>query len=93
MEENKIHFKGFDMFRNINDTVTPQHPIDYRSIKVGIKTLEDATLNLDSLKAKKIKVYRKEDILSALADRNLEKLREISDYFFRTNGIYRRVCS
>ena len=91
---NEIYSKGFDMFRSLDQyAVTPQNPLNYRSIKVGVKTLEDATLDLNSLKKRKNKVYTKEDILIALADRNLDKLREISDHFFRTNGIYRRVCS
>ena len=31
-------------------------------------------------------------VLRALANRDVDALREISDYFFATNGIYQRVC-
>jgi hypothetical protein len=34
----------------------------------------------------------KTTVLRALADRDYETLREISRYFYATNGIYRRVC-
>jgi hypothetical protein len=32
-------------------------------------------------------------ILKALADRDLKTLREVSNYFYRTNGIYYRACN
>jgi hypothetical protein len=34
----------------------------------------------------------KTTVLRALADRDYETLREISRYFYATNGIYHRVC-
>lgn len=34
----------------------------------------------------------KATILKALGDRDAKSLREISNYFYNTNGIYRRVC-
>jgi hypothetical protein len=35
----------------------------------------------------------KANIIKALKDRDLKSLREISDYYYRTNGIYFRVCN
>jgi len=84
-----IHAKGFDLFR-LNNSL--QAPVDYNSIKVGVKTLNDATLDLGSLKKANRDYSNKAFILQALANKDLDTLREISDFFFRTNGIYQRIC-
>ena len=70
-------------------------PIDYGRIKVGkVKTLDDATLNLGSLKqACPRNLGDKRLILKALADMDVETLRDVSNYFYRTSGIYQKVCN
>ena len=90
MDAKDIHAKGFDLFRRNDES--PQAPIDYSSIKVGVKTLDDATLNLGSLKKINRDYSNKAYILDALARKDLNTLREISEFFFRTNGIYQRIC-
>ena len=70
-------------------------PIDYGKIKVGnVKVLSDATINLGTLK-KEIprNLGNKQLILKALADMDLETLRDVSNYFYRTSGIYQKVCN
>ena len=81
-----IREKGFDM----------NGATDYGKIKVGIKTLEDAILNLGSYK--KIRDHRfgffdKFAVMKAIADKDYRALRVISDYFYRTNGIYQRIVN
>ena len=71
--------------------VTPY--TQYGKIKVGLKTIDDATLNLGSLQLGNKNLANKGFILKALAEQNLPALRQISDYFYRTSGIYQRVCS
>ena len=66
---------------------------DYGRIKVGMKTLEDAVLNLSSIKDNKRNFHNKGLIMKALAEKDLVLLRAISDYFYRTNGIYSNVCN
>lgn len=66
--------------------------VDYSKIRVGVKSLDDAVLNLGSLKTVERNLGDKTTVLRALADRDYETLREISRYFYATNGIYRRVC-
>lgn len=88
MNSEDIHAKGFDMFSK--HVETPQ--TDFNSIKVGVKKLEDATLNLESLKKVNRDFGNKIYVLQALANKDLDALREISEFFFRTNGIYQRVC-
>jgi hypothetical protein len=66
--------------------------IDYNKMKVGVKALDDAVLNLGSLKSNRSYAIDKKSILEALAERDCSELREISKYFYATNGIYRRIC-
>ena len=65
----------------------------YGKIKIGTKTLEDAVLNLGSIQKATKNQVNKGVIYRALADNDVEKLREISNYFYKTSGIYQRVCN
>jgi len=47
----EIHSKGFDLFGNtysLQDLDKLEDPMAYRKIKVGVKNLDDAVLNLGS---------------------------------------------
>lgn len=66
-------------------------PVDYGEIKIGTKKLEDAILDLGSIPKVKRHYRNKEFIMKAIADRNFPLMREISNYFYQTNGIYSRV--
>ena len=66
---------------------------EYGKIKVGVKTLEDAILNIGSLKNINRRLGDKKIVLKALADNDLSLLREISNFFYRTNGIYKSACN
>jgi hypothetical protein len=79
-----IHEKGFAMGQDI---------LNYGKIKVGISSLDDAVLNLNSLKGTNKNYHNKSLVMKALADRDVKTIREISNYFYRTNGIYFRVCN
>lgn len=69
-------------------------PVDYNKIKIGLKTLEDATIDLNFYRRILPPEYStKEGILRALAEKNYPALRAISDYFYNMSGIYRRVCN
>ena len=65
----------------------------YGKIKIGTKTLEDAVLNLGTIQKETRNMINKGVIYRALADNDVEKLREISNYFYKTSGIYQRVCN
>ena len=67
--------------------------LDYSKIKVGVKTLEDAVLDLGLLKTPDRMTINKTAIIKALSDRDLASLRAISNYFYTTNGIYQKVCN
>ena len=65
----------------------------YGKIKIGTKSLEDAVLNLGFIQKETRNQINKGVIYRALADNDVEKLREISNYFYKTSGIYQRVCN
>ena len=79
--QDEIHNKGFDMGTT-----------QYGKIKVGVKTLDDAVLNLGEMRSAAKNRFDKSTIFKALADNDAEKLREISNYFYKTSGIYKRAC-
>lgn len=90
--QEEIRSKGF----NIVDTRYKQGyegPLDYNSIKIGMKKLEDAVLNLGSLKKLPNRgLGDKNVVLRAIAEHNLPLMRSISEFFYNTSGIYSRVC-
>jgi hypothetical protein len=86
-----IHSKGFAMGNNYiyNGTGNSEDIVNYNKIKVGVKTLEDAIYNLgDLVKNGNRNLANKGAIMKALADNDLEVLRQVSNYFYKTNGIY-----
>ena len=93
----EVHSKGFDLFGNtysLQDAEQFDDPIAYRQIKVGVKKLDDAVLNLGTYN-KGLPNYNgisKGMVLQALADNDLAELRRISNLFYNVSGMYQRVC-
>ena len=86
-----IHAKGFDLSNNFcynNDN-------EFGKVKTGLKTLTDATLNLGSLnKSLPGHVYAsKSFIYSAMANNDIGEIRNISNFYYNINGIYKSVCN
>ena len=69
------------------------NPSDFAKIRIGTKTLEDAVLNLGSIRKANLHLGDRNFIMRAIALRDLPTLREISNYFYLTSGIYMRVCN
>ena len=69
-------------------------PMDYRKIKVGVKNLDDAVLNLGEYNKTlpKFNGVSKKMVLQALAANDLKELRRISNLFYNVSGMYQRVC-
>ena len=90
-----IHAKGFNMSDNRAEYYSDAIPTEYKKIKVGVKNLDDAVLNLGSIKSSLPgRGYaNKKLIMTALADNNLEELRNISNFYYNISGIYQRVCN
>ena len=91
-----IKRKGFNMpladSASNSDIQNSSTPIDFTKIKIGVKTLEDAILDLGDYQKVDKRFTRKEAILRSLYDNNYEEMREISKFFFETSGIYSRLC-
>lgn len=67
-------------------------PVDFSKIKVGVKSLKDATLKLGDLQKINPTLAKKEVVLKAIHYGDSEKMRQISNYFYRISGIYQRLC-
>lgn len=65
--------------------------IDFSKIKVGVQTLSDAVIDTPLKKVNK-QFSDKEFILRALDRADVFTLKEISKFFYRTSGIYKRLC-
>ena len=78
----RIKEKGFAM----------DAPSDFSQIRVGAKKLEDAILTLGSYSKVNPRFADKNFILDAIDKGDLGILREVSDFFYKTSGIYKRLC-
>ena len=67
--------------------------LEFGRMKIGKKSFEDLSLSLSALKQTNRNYNNKTAILKALANKDVNSLREVSDYFYRTNGIYFRICN
>lgn len=67
-------------------------PIDFSKIRVGRRVLEDATLVLGSYRKINPQFGDKDFVLKSIDRYDLNTLREISDFYFKTSGIYSRLC-
>ena len=93
----QIKKKGFQMIPNQSESKTIDfdnyEPIDYSKIKVGTKTLEDAIFdNLGDFKKVNSNLGDKETVLRAINNKDYAQMREISNFFYETSGIYSRLC-
>ena len=96
-KQEQIKEKGFTipLASDANElpTLDEHRTLDFTKIKVGLKTLEDAVLTSSGdLKKARPDLADKQSVLKAIDSYDFNKMREISDFFFRTNGIYNRLC-
>ena len=90
----QIKSKGFNMVMDdTHDVYSPSGILtDFSKIKVGAKTLDDAVISLGELKKINPRLADKKEVLRAIHIGDLETMREISNFFFKTSGIYSRLC-
>ena len=92
----EIKKKGFKMSfidsTSNSESQSAFAPVDFSKIKVGAKTLEDAILDLGSYQQIDRRLAKKEAILKSLYNNDYEEMREISNFYFETSGIYSRLC-
>ena len=74
------------------DTNQRYTPTDFSKIKVGVKTLDDAVLSLGQYKKINPRLGDKTQVLRAINNGDIAKMRDISNFFYKTSGIYSRLC-
>ena len=67
-------------------------PIDFSKIKVGLKTLDDAVVSFGTYQKVNPRLGNREEVLRAITNNDLLTMQEISLFFYRTSGIYNRLC-
>ena len=68
---------------------------DFKRIKVGVKNLDDAVLDLGFLKKalpKAVPFADKRLLYQAILQNDYKMLRDFSRFFYKTNGIYQKLC-
>lgn len=92
--DEQIHAKGFNMNSYQNYSAVGGET-EFKRIKVGVKQLDDAVLNLGSMKEslRGHAYVNKGVIMKALAENDIEELRAISNFYYNLNGIYERICN
>lgn len=61
-------------------------------MRVGLRTVDNALINLGSYKKVNANYGDKKFVLNAIYKHDYETLRRISNYFFESSGIYYRLC-
>ena len=66
----------------------------YKQIKIGVKKVDDAVLKLGELKTlmPTSPFHNKHFLMKAIMENDYKKLREFSRFFYKTNGIYAKLC-
>ncbi len=84
-----IHDKGFVMTSNNRGQV-----VDYAQVRIGNgphKKASDVSVNLQTALSAVDSAYTdKQVILTAIRDKDAATMREISDFYFETSGVYKR---
>lgn len=65
---------------------------EYASLRAGLRNIEDAVIDIGTYKKVNSNYGDKKYVLEQLAKGNTAELRRISDFYYNSNGIYRRAC-
>lgn len=94
-----IKSKGFNIIQGSNDTDFSSNfndrfltaPVDFNKIKIGAKNLDDAIFKLGDFNKANPRLADKATVLRAIDEYDLKTMREISNFFYKTSGIYARI--
>jgi len=92
IEQRLDRFKILNESRQLalsSDQAGPE--VDFSQIRVGAHKLSDASLEISQYEKASRELGKKENVLKAIAELNYEKMREISNFFYRVSGIYKRL--
>lgn len=77
----------------MNSTNEEKKPtVDFGKIRSGLKIIEDATANISSFKRVNPTFSDKSFILKVIDRGDINTIRDISNFFANTSGIYRNLC-
>ena len=81
------------MFPSIDESpLRPDQMVDFSKLKVGAKTLENASLDLSVYGRADSRLGNRDVITEAIGQYKLNTLIEASDFYYRMSGIYSRLC-
>lgn len=86
----RIKSKGFNM--NLAKDTDDRYSTDFSKIKVGLQTLDDAIISYGTFKKTNPRLGSKANVLKAIDNYDVEEMRQISNFFYKTSGIYARLC-
>lgn len=78
--------------RETQDIYSSSYGTDFSKIRVGIKSLEDAIITIGDYKKANPRLGDKQEVLRAMQSNDYATMRDISNFFYKTNGIYSRLC-
>ena len=89
--------RSYDMFADEFLTLSQAEnqesiPVDFAKMRVGMRAINDAIIDLGTFTKNNPKYGDKAYVLKAIADRNYEEMRNISNYYYNSSGIYERLC-
>ena len=90
IKNNNITQKQLDAIISPSDT-NHQITTDFSRIKIGAKSLDDAIFKLGDLKKANPRLADKDTILRAIDEYDVKTMREVSNFFYKTSGIYNRI--
>lgn len=90
--------KPTNNFAHISQAAEPasvdpqQFLVDFAKLTRGAKFADDAVIDLGKFKKAQRNLGDRDKILKAIENRDMTYLREVSQFFFDTSGIYARLC-
>lgn len=94
--QKEIKDKGFNLIDQgisyYGEQEDPFEPRDFSKLRVGLRTVDNSLINLGTYKKVNPNYGDKRFILNAIYKHDYASLREISNYFFESSGIYYRLC-
>ncbi len=89
----KIKKRNRSLAMNVNPSQSYEHSYaEFAKMRVGAKTLDDAILNIGALNKQRPSTMTKEAVLKAIDNKDYGTIREMSNFFYESNGMYSRFC-
>ena len=74
------------------ENINPFVPVDFSKVQIGTKKVEDAIYELGDFKRANPRFGDKKVVLDAIQRSDYNLMRDISNFYYKTSGIYNRLC-